>query len=250
MPTDPHRLRIVCYMTDGYVGNDFEILDYIQKNRGQARMFPFGIGNCVNRFLIDNMAREGGGEPEYVTLAADGDAAATRFYDRVHNPVLTNISIDWGTLPVADVYPKIVPDLFDAKPIMVQGRLTGPAQGTIILHGITAEGPFERRMDVTPTDTADQHDALPSLWARAKVDDLMHQDLQGLQNGTISDDLKKQITDLGVQYHLMTQYTSFVAIDQNAVTQAGPAQTVDVPVEMPDGVSYSAGGNQMMSKMA
>ncbi len=247
MPTDPNRLRIVCYMTDGYVGNDFEILDYIQKHRGQARMFPFGIGNGVNRFLIDNMAREGGGEPEYVTLNEDGAQAAAKFYDRVHNPVLTNIKIDWGTLPVSDIYPKIVPDLFDAKPIMVQGRLTGPAQGTIILHGITAEGNFERRMDIQPTDTADRHDALPSLWARAAVDDLMHQDLQGVQNGTINPDLKKQITDLGVQYHLMTQFTSFVAIDQSAVTKPGPAQTVDVPVEMPDGVSYAAGGNQMMS---
>src|SRR5262249_14782454 len=61
LPDDPERLRIVCYMTDGYVGDDMQILDYIRRHRGRARMFPFGIGNSVDRFLIDGMAREGRG---------------------------------------------------------------------------------------------------------------------------------------------------------------------------------------------
>ena len=242
MPTDPDRLRIVCFMTDGYVGDEWEILDYVKKHRGEARMFPFGIGNSVNRFLIDGMAREGGGEPEYVTLQTPGDEAANRFYERVHNPVLTNIQIDWGTLPVADVYPKVIPDLFSAKPIMIHGRLNGPARGTILLHGMMAAGPFTRRMNVEPTDEEDRHEALPSLWARAKVEDLMHQDLRGLENGQFPAEVKKEITDLGVSYRLMTQFTSFVAVDANSVTQGGLATRVDVPVEMASGVSYHGTG--------
>lgn len=243
MPDDPRRLRVVCFMTDGYVGDEFEILDFIQKNRHRARMFPFGIGNSVNRFLIDGMAREGGGEPEYVTLASQGDEAANRFYERIHNPVLTNIQIDWGDLPVADVYPRVVPDLFSAKPIMIHGRLTGPARGAIVLHGMTAAGPFARRMEVAPTDEDDHHEALPSLWARAKVDDLMHQDLRGLQNNQFPEPVKKEITDLGVSYRLMTQFTSFVAVDESYVTAGGPAAKIDVPVEMASGVSYHGTGN-------
>src|SRR5205807_5942646 len=78
LPADPARPRIVCYMTDGYVGNDMQILDYIRKHRGSARMFPFGIGNSVNRFLIDGMAREGCGAAEYVTLNMAGETAASR----------------------------------------------------------------------------------------------------------------------------------------------------------------------------
>lgn len=243
MPADPNRLRVVCFMTDGYVGDEWEILDFVQKNRGRARMFPFGVGNSVNRFLIDGMAREGGGEPEYVTLQTPGDEAANRFYERVHNPVLTNIQVDWGTLPVADVYPKVIPDLFSAKPIMIQGRLTGPARGTIILHGMTAAGPFVRRMNVEPTDVQDHHEALPSLWARAKIEDLMHQDLRGLQRGQFPEEVKKAITDLGVSYRLMTQFTSFVAVDESAVTRGGPSTKIDVPIEMASGVSYHGAGN-------
>src|SRR5262249_39091148 len=73
MPADANRLRIVTFMTDGYVGNDFEVLGLVKKLRATSRWFPFGTGNGVNRFLIDGMAKIGGGEPDYVLLTASGD---------------------------------------------------------------------------------------------------------------------------------------------------------------------------------
>ena len=91
------HVRVVCFMTDGEVGNDMEIIGEVQKHPN-ARVFAFGIGSSVNRFLLDNMARYGRGEVEYVGLNDDGDAAARRFHERVHSPVLTDISIDWGGL--------------------------------------------------------------------------------------------------------------------------------------------------------
>ena len=75
MPADDHRLRIVTFMTDGYVGNDFEVLDLVRRLRATSRWFPFGTGNGVNRFLIDGMARVGGGEADYVLLTESGDEA-------------------------------------------------------------------------------------------------------------------------------------------------------------------------------
>ena len=104
-PSDSHQhIRIVCFMTDGYVGNDMAILDEVQQHPN-ARIFSFGIGSSVNRFLLDNMAEYGRGEVEYVGLHDDGSAAAQRFYDRIRHPLLTDISIDWGDLEVTDVYP-------------------------------------------------------------------------------------------------------------------------------------------------
>jgi len=115
-PSDAQdHVRIVCFMTDGYVGNDMEIISEIQKHPN-ARVFGFGIGSSVNRFLLDKMAEHGRGEVEYVTLSDDGSAAAKRFHERIRNPLLTDISIDWSGLNVADVYPKRIPDLFSSKP--------------------------------------------------------------------------------------------------------------------------------------
>src|SRR5207302_8473185 len=100
-PSDAQgHVRIVCFMTDGYVGNDLEIIGEVQKHPN-ARVFAFGIGNSVNRFLLDNMAKYGRGEVEYVGLNDDGSAAARRFHERVRNPLLTDISMDWNGQPVA-----------------------------------------------------------------------------------------------------------------------------------------------------
>src|SRR5262245_35787093 len=86
-PSDEQdHVRIVCFMTDGYVSNDMEIISEIQKHQN-ARVFAFGIGSSVNRFLLDKMAEHGRGEVEDVTMEDDCYAAARRFHERVRNPV-------------------------------------------------------------------------------------------------------------------------------------------------------------------
>lgn len=123
LPDDPTRLRIIAYMTDGYVGNDMQILDHVRKNRGRARMFVFGIGNSVNRFLIEGMAREGRGASEIVDLRMPGEAAAARFHARIHQPILLDPKVDFGELTVEDVYPKAIPDVFSLRSHHPEGAL-------------------------------------------------------------------------------------------------------------------------------
>src|SRR5207249_736153 len=117
-------------------------IDAVKKNAAATRVFSFGIGNAVNRFLLDGMAQAGRGEVEYVTLESKAQEAADRFYQRIDAPVLTDVALDFGNLPVADVYPKLIPDLFSNKPILVHGRLTGDVKpgAAITLRGNTAAG--------------------------------------------------------------------------------------------------------------
>jgi Ca-activated chloride channel family protein len=231
---DQSHVRIVCFMTDGYVGNEMQIIAEVQKHPN-ARVFAFGIGSAVNRFLLDKMAEAGRGEVEYVGLSDDGSAAARRFHERVRNPLLTDLSIDWNGLPVADVYPQRLPDLFSAKPVVVTGRYTGPGRATIRLKGKMAGNDFAREIPVELPETMASHDVLASLWARARIDDLMGQDYQGLQYQNMRQELKDTITQLGIEYRLMTQFTSFVAVEEMVVTDGGQPRRIDVPVESPEG---------------
>jgi Ca-activated chloride channel family protein len=236
---DQKHIRIVCFMTDGYVGNDMEIISEVQKHQN-ARVFAFGIGGAVNRFLLDKMAEAGRGEVEYVALNDDGSAAAKRFHERVRNPLLTDISIDWNGLPVADVYPQRIPDLFSAKPLSLSGRFTSAANGTIRLKGKIAGNDFVREIPVSFPETMASHDVLSSLWARRRIDDLMGKDYSGAQSGQMSADLKQTITQVGLEYRLMTQFTSFVAVEEMIVTDGGQPRRIEVPVEVPAGVDPSA----------
>ncbi|HWQ52278.1 MAG TPA: VIT and VWA domain-containing protein [Bryobacteraceae bacterium] len=224
---DTGRVRVVCFMTDGHVGNDQEIIREVQ-NHQRARVFSFGIGNSVNRYLLDNMARYGRGEVEYVMLNQDGSAAARRFHERVQSPLLTDISIDWGGLPVADTLPQRIPDLFAAKPLVISGRYTGPASGVVRLRGRMAGREFSREIRVNLPAAEPRHDVLASLWARRRIGELMAN----------AGDRKEEITQLGLDYRLMTQFTSFVAVEETTVIEGGEPRRVEVPVEMPEGMSY------------
>jgi len=229
------HIRVVCFMTDGFVGNDMEIIGEVQKHPN-ARVFAFGIGGSVNRFLLDNMAKYGRGEVEYVALNDDGSAAARRFYERVRSPLLTDISIDWNGLPVSDVYPKNVPDLFSAKPVIVTGRYSGNGRGVIRLKGKMSGRDFSREIPVDFSNPQ-THDVLATLWARTRIADLMSQDFSGAKRGAMKEDVKQSIVQLGLDYRLMTQFTSFVAVEEMIVTDGGQPRRIDVPIEVPEGVN-------------
>jgi Ca-activated chloride channel homolog len=236
---DQSHIRIVCFMTDGYVGNDMEIVSEIQKHQN-ARVFSFGIGNAANRFLLDKMAEVGRGEVEYVTLRDDGSAAARRFHERIRNPLLTDISIDWNGLPVADVFPQRIPDLFGAKPVILTGRFSSAGRAMIRLKGKMGGSEFVREIPVEFPETMASHDVLAPLWARARIDNLMAQDYVGAQVGKMQPGLKETITQIGMEYRLMTQFTSFVAVEEMIVTDGGLPRRIDVPVEVPEGANRIA----------
>lgn len=217
------HVRVVCFMTDGYVGNEPQILAEMERYPN-ARVFSFGIGSSVNRYLLDEMAARGRGEVEYVGLQDDGSAAARRFHQRIHSPVLTDVRIDWGKLPVQEVYPRRVPDLFDAKPLVLTGQFSGPARGEIRVVGKSAGRPFERKVWVDLPGRETANPAVPTLWARTKIGMLREE---------------AAITELGLAYRLMTQYTSFVAVEEGTVSGPG-GRLVEVPAEMPDGVSHDS----------
>ncbi|MDZ4802062.1 MAG: VIT domain-containing protein [Bryobacteraceae bacterium] len=228
-PSDSQEhLRIACFMTDGFVGNEAEIIAEIQRHPN-ARVFSFGIGNSINRYLLDKMAEAGRGEVEYVSLEAHGSAAAKRFHERVNSPLLTDIRIDWNGLPVEELFPARIADLFAAKPVVVTGKYSRAAKGVIRLQGRMAGKAYSAEIPVELPGANSANEALASLWARTKIDSLM------LDAGP---DAVEQITKLGLDYRLMTQYTSFVAVEETTVIEGGKPRRVEVPVELPEGVSY------------
>ena len=222
------HVRIVTFMTDGYVGNDQAILQAIQEY-SNARVFSFGIGSSTNRYLLDRMAELSRGEVEYVGLNDDGSAAARRLHERIRNPLLTDVAVDFGNLPVTDIYPKRIPDLFSAKPVIIKGRFAAGAAGTIRLTGKMSGREFSRSIPVDFSKASRTDDAIAKTWARSKIADLVNRG---------ADASKPEITQLGLAHRLMTQFTSFVAVEESYITEAGKTRRVEVAVEMPAGVSY------------
>ena len=237
-PAAPMRLCI--FLTDGFVGNDRGIVAAVRANAGTTRVFSLGIGNSVNRWLLDEMARAGRGECEIVTLEASADEAVARLTKRIATPVLADVSVSFEGITATAVTPSLLPDLFDAKPIVVHARYAQPGQGTIVLRGRTGAGPWERRVPVSLAGIGQPGNGsmLPSLWARSQVDDALAPVLKELEQDEVPAEVRRRVTSLGEGWQVMTPFTSFVAIEKARVTVGGKPMLVPVPIELPQGTRF------------
>src|SRR6185295_1098717 len=119
---------------------------------------------------------------------------ARRFNERIRNPLLTDISIDWTGLPVTDVYPKRIPDLFGIQPVILSGRYSGGGKGAIRLRGKRAGQDFVREIPVELPEAEAEHDVLATLWGRRKIDELTTEELAITGDQSARDKKREEIT--------------------------------------------------------
>jgi Ca-activated chloride channel homolog len=230
-PSDSQQhVRIACFLTDGQVANEADIIAEVQKH-SNARVFAMGFGPAPNRHLLDKIGQYGRGEVNYVAEVGNTSAVARLFNDRVRSPLLTDISIEWSDLPVTEIYPKRIPDLFSARPLVISGRYTKGGKGKIWLKGKMAGQDFVREIPVELPETENDHDVLANLWARLRIEDLVDDEMANAQNQPVQDQVREEITKLGLEFKLMTKYTSFVAIDDAVFTGPEDPVRVTVPVQ-------------------
>ncbi len=236
LPQKEGSSRTVVIATDGYVSVEKDAFELIANSLGNANLFAFGIGSSVNRFLIEGIARAGLGEPFVVLKPEEAKRQAARFREYIASPVLTDIRVAFDGVEAYDVEPVALPDLFARRPLVLFGKYKGEAAGTIRVTGSTADGRFEAEMELEQADASVDNRALRQLWARKRIERLA--DMNKLQP---DDKRVEQVTELGLAYSLLTDYTSFVAVDSE-VRGDGTFQSVKQPLPLPEGVSNHAVG--------
>ncbi|MBF0408532.1 MAG: VWA domain-containing protein [Candidatus Riflebacteria bacterium] len=245
LPATENFSRSVVIITDGYVSVEAEAFKYIRENLGNANMFSFGIGSSVNRFLMEGIARAGMGEALIITTPEEAPSKAEKFRKYIESPVLTKIKADFGTFKVNSVEPPSIPDVLAERPIIIFGKWEGTNQGKIKLSGVSGEGPYEQEFDVSAVKPLPENSGLRYLWARNKIAVLS--DYNSLKNDP---ELVGEVTKLGLNYNLLTAYTSFIAVDSEVRVKSGDqAVTVNQPLPLPQGVSNLAVGGPNVSMM-
>ncbi|MCD4814549.1 VWA domain-containing protein [bacterium] len=238
--------RSMIIVTDGYVSVEKDAFEYIRNNLNKGNVFSFGIGSSVNRYLIEGLARAGMGEPFIILNQEQAKVKAKQFKEYIESPVLTDIKVTFDNMKVSGVEPQSVPDLFAKKPVVVFGKYKGTPRGTITITGKTAGKPYKKVIRVSEGDISTDNQALRYLWARHRIIRLA--DMVKLSH---DDKQVKEVTQLGLDYNLLTDYTSFVAVDTEVRADGKPKDTVKQPLPLPQGVSDSAvGGMAFASKSA
>lgn len=227
--------RTLVIATDGYISVDREAIDLVRNNLGEANFFAFGIGSSVNRYLLEGLAHAGKGEPFVLTNDRDAKKGAKKFRTYIESPVLTDIKMDLTGIDAYDVEPLNVPDVFAERPIIVFGKYKGSAYGKLKITGANGAGLYSKEMEVSSALASADNEALKYLWARKRI-----QMLDDFAQFGRTETMKEEVTNIGLKYNLLTQYTSFVAIDSEVRNQGGKQTTVSQPLPLPEGVSDMA----------
>ncbi|MBI5018592.1 MAG: VWA domain-containing protein [Deltaproteobacteria bacterium] len=230
-PHDEKRFRIVSFFTDGFVGNEDQILRAVAEKLGPSRIFSFGVGSSVNRYLMEGLARVGRGAVAYLTTNDSDVEAVDRFFDTVAHPALTDVVVHWGGLGAADVYPRRIPDLFVGRPVILVGRFSGRGDTVIRVSGRVAGE--ERIFDVPVSlDALGKGKGIAKIWARARIADLTD------RMAVAGENLAGEVKQTALTHGLLSAYTAFVAVDSTRRTEGTSGTTVAVPVPLPAGVRY------------
>jgi Ca-activated chloride channel family protein len=237
LPRNGGTARTALIITDGYIAAEREAFELIAENLDKTNVFSFGIGTSVNRYLIEGVARAGRGESFVVTKPEEAREAAARFSEYVRAPLLTDVHVEYSGFDVYDVEPPSIPDLFARRPLVLFGKWRGKPSGEIKISGKTADGMYTQTFKAAETKPVQIHAPLKYLWARSRVARLSDYNVQGNDP-----DIKKEVTELGLNYSLLTPYTSFIAVLEEVRNHQGAADSVDQPLPLPAGVSELAVG--------
>jgi Ca-activated chloride channel homolog len=246
-PAPSGRLRTVVLLSDGYIGDENRIFAEVQQHlKSGNRLYSFGAGSSVNRFLLDRIAEIGRGMSRIIRHDEPVNEFVEKFFRQINNPVLINLEITWdgeGENPV--IYPSIAPDLFAEQPLVLFGKKGDRQPGILQIKGVSAGGhQYVQTYEMNFTQTGNP--AVAQLWGRHRIKDLMNQMVQYETKVGV-----ETVTKTALTYQLLSQYTAFVAVSDDVRVEPGTESiAMNVPVEMPEAVEYLGvfGGTDFMEQ--
>jgi Ca-activated chloride channel family protein len=223
-------LRQVVFITDGCVGNEDALFQTIRQDLGRSRLFTIGIGSAPNSHFMERAASFGRGDFTHIGTPSEVSLRMGDFFAKLENPVLADIELQWPD-PDAETWPEQLPDLYAGRPVVVAARL-GTVHGELVATGVRTAESWQVR---TPLSVGATRAGINRLWARRKIASLMEQRATGMPE----DHVRLQVVELATDHHLVSKYTSLVAVD---VTPTRPSdeklRTGAVPTNLPAGWKY------------
>jgi Ca-activated chloride channel homolog len=227
----PDRVRQVIFLTDGAVGNEARLFKLIADKLGDSRLFTVGIGSAPNSHFMSKAAQAGRGTFTYIGKVNEVKEKMSALFAKLESPVLKGVQVTWpqakSNVPV-EMWPRRVPDLYLGEPIVVSAMLD-ETEGDVKLSGLNGDAPWQTTL---PLASASDGAGMGVVWAREKIGALT----DSLRDGKPGDEVRQAVVEVALEHHLVSKYTSLVAIDLTpARTDGEPLERVAMPVNLPDG---------------
>ena len=204
---EKHEDKIILLFTDGQVGNEVEIINYVEKNINRSRIFPFGIDSNVNSAFIKQLAKAGNGKAELIQPKERIDDKIIRTFARIQTPLLENITVDYGNNKLLD---EIKEDnaLFNYEFFNVFTKIK-ELKGDIVLKGQIMNKEYSwtiKKEEVVSTDVD-----LEVIFAKIEIERL-EEYIRNTNDRQKADNYKEMIIELAEKYNINSKYTSFISV--------------------------------------
>ncbi len=232
---EANRHAYVIIVTDALVGNDAPILKHLnQPQYARFRIYPVAMGSAPNDYLIQRAAEIGRGFSMRIANEDNAAEIAKRLAAKISYPIMTDLAIDWGQLKVKEILPEPLPDLYADRPLVLIGRYEKSGAAKVKLTGNIAGRTVTSEFDLDLPASEPAHDSLPVLWARARIRHLTNKEIGNISNAT-----QEKITALGLTHQIVTDYTSFIAVERDIPGDLSRnLRTEPVLLAIPEGMEH------------
>lgn len=230
---DPRRVRQIIFLTDGAVGNEEALFRLIHEGLGDSRLFTVGIGSAPNGYFMTKAAEAGRGSFTYIGKVEEvGEKMATLFA-KLESSALRDIQLEWPPGAQVEVWPARIPDLYQGEALIFSAAFAG-TPAAVRVSGLRGNDGWQ--VDL-PLDEARPGSGMGVLWARAKIGSLLAE----LRDGADEKEVRRQVIDVALAHHLVSKYTSLVAVDRTPVRPEGEGlQSSNLPTNLPHGWNYDS----------
>ena len=232
------RIRQIVFLTDGAVGNEEALFGMIRERLGDSRLFTVGIGSAPNGHFMTKAAEVGRGTFTYISKVEEVRERMNELFSKLESPMLKGVKIDWPANIAVESWPARIPDLYAGEPLMVTAELVaahgGDPAGAMRVSGLSGDAPWSTNVSL---DQPPDSQGIGVLWARNKISALM----DATRAGAVEDETRSKVVELALAHHLVTKYTSLVAIDRTPARPTDLAlKTAAQPTNLPVGWNYEA----------
>lgn len=214
---DKTRIQQIVLLTDGQVGNEEELFELLHHKLGTRRLFTVGIGSAPNSHLMRKTAEFGRGTFTYIGNVNEVKDQLDVLFKKLERPVLNDIALDTSAWSGLEQYPQQIADLYEGEPIVLAIKAASVSEEAT-LKGLAGDKPWSMPVSFK---NAPARGGLSVYWAREKISALMDETYKGGAEQAI----RKAVLDVALTHHLVSKYTSLVAVDVTPVRPTDKSAT-------------------------
>lgn len=223
-------LRQVIFLTDGSIGNEQALFEIIENRLGNSRLFTIGIGSAPNSHFMQRAANFGRGTHTYIGKLQEVQTKMQTLFEKIENPVLKDIAIDWMDTNM-EIWPQKISDLYKGEPLLITAK-TRHQLGEIKITGNIAGEIWSSSLKL---DGGQSREGISALWARKKISALMQEKRSAEFEST-----RQTVIETALEHHLVSKYTSLVAVDVTPVrSREEDIDSHAIPTHLPAGWDHA-----------